>query len=186
MAKISFRVFRDRVEKRSGVVLRRLFADATRSSSKTLASTYRIRRKYTRDESTVTLSSPYFWAAILDEGRGVVTPKRTSFLIWFRNPLRDDPRLRGGWVKFKSKARRMTGSEFQYWSRQNRLAKKAGAPEPMIVARRAGPFAGRKFSKLADERINLEVDRLIQQELDDYIRLSFPAESGLDVLTVVF
>ena len=170
MARVTFRVFRDRIEKRSGVVLRRNMVEVTRPASRTLASTYTIRRKYTKLQSTVTLASPYFWAGILDEGRKEVIPKRATFLLWFRNPLRDDPRLRGGWVRRAEDAPRMTSAQFQYWARENRLARADGRPEPMIVARRAGPFAGRHFSHKADERINLEINRLIQQELDAFLR----------------
>lgn len=63
---------------------------------------------------------PQFWATYIHDGRGPVTPKTASLLIWFRNP-KDDPRLLNGRTPDRlSQTRRMTKGEFKKWSRINR------------------------------------------------------------------
>ena len=63
----------------------------------------------------VTVQSPFFWANILDKGRPSVSPLTAPTLIWFKNPLRDDPRLQGGYYRTleEAQSRKLTAAEVQ-------------------------------------------------------------------------
>lgn len=81
---------------------------------------------------------PHYWALYVHDGRGPFGPTRTTFLVWFRD-IRNDPRLRNGVTPERAtQLRQLTRDEFKYWSKQNRLARRAGFLPPMIVARRVG------------------------------------------------
>lgn len=52
------------------------------------------------------LHIPVYWAPIVHEGRSrPILPRNARVLVWFRNPLVDDPRLRGGYPKRLSEVR---------------------------------------------------------------------------------
>jgi len=72
------------------------------------------------DPTKWALVVPQFWAAALHYGRGRVTPKNATVLVWFRDP-KNDPRLFNGNSPIrKSEVRKLTKAEFRKWSGINR------------------------------------------------------------------
>lgn len=70
-------------------------------------------------DSVWKLHIPQYWAVYLHDGRGPVSPKAATFLVWFRNP-KNDPRLSGGQSPLRAaQTRRLSKSQFQYWARKN-------------------------------------------------------------------
>lgn len=52
------------------------------------------------------LHIPVYWAPIVHQGRtGPILPRESKVLVWFKNPLVDDPRLRGGYPRRLSEVR---------------------------------------------------------------------------------
>jgi hypothetical protein len=89
------------------------------------------------EEAGGKLNVPHYWAIYYHEGRQVIRPVSASMLVWFRNP-NNDPRLKGGLSPvYRSDIRKLTKAEFQFWSEENRRARKRGAPVPMIVVKRS-------------------------------------------------
>lgn len=77
-------------------------------------------RRVHNDDGSWSLLVPHYWAVYLHDGRGPVTPKTATYLVWFRNP-KDDPRLTGGRSPERlSQARRLSASQFKYWAEKNR------------------------------------------------------------------
>ena len=117
--------------------------------SKGFCTSSQLRRGITRRSSVETpaqargrLNVPHYWAVYYHEGRRVIRPVSASVLVWFRNP-NNDPRLKGGKSPvYKSDVRRLTKAQFQFWSNENRKARRRGAPVPMVVSKRS-PIAGR-------------------------------------------
>ena len=73
----------------------------TASSSDSPGST-----KPSRSRARGRLLIPVYWAPIVHEGRSrPILPRNARVLVWFRNPLVDDPRLRGGYPKRLSEVR---------------------------------------------------------------------------------
>ena len=78
---------------------------------------------------------PHYWALYVHDGRGPFGPYRAKFLVWFRDP-RNDPRLDNGHqVERFSQVKRLTKEQFAFWLDQNRIAREAGQPVPMIVTK---------------------------------------------------
>lgn len=116
------------------------------------------------------ISVPHYWAVYLHDGtdkfsagrlhpfgkrepaakrRGLPRPKRdrkkTVYLVWFRNPL-DDPRLRAGkYPERVSQIRRLTKAQWDFWSLQNKIARKRGTPPPMIFREEHPGYKGNPF-----------------------------------------
>lgn len=104
------------------------------------------RRQWTRGRSAFASAYiPHYWAIMVHEGRKAFAAPNGQ-LIWFRNP-HDDPRLRAGVTPVRVKhLRRMTHSDFVFWSEKNREAIAAGNPPPMIIAERIiNPTPARRF-----------------------------------------
>lgn len=73
-----------------------------------------------RAASIWALHVPHYWAVYVHDGRGPATPKNAAFLVWFRNP-RNDPRLNNGRSPERlAQTRRLSSSQFKYWSAKNR------------------------------------------------------------------
>lgn len=85
-------------------------------------------------ETTARLHIPYFWAVYLHQGRtDPIRPVRARVLVWFANPLRDDPRLDGGYPRTQGQQVRLTASQYREGLAANREARRNGAPPVMIV-----------------------------------------------------
>lgn len=173
--KITVKTLRDRIATRVSVVLKRVTSKQTEPFSKTLAATYEVRTVYRKNVSTIRLRSPYFWAAILDKGRKSV--RGHPFLIWFRNPLRDDPRMFGLWHRKRRSIPKMSNADFQKWAKRNREHIRNGgstATQPMIVARDAGPTNATNISKRGNREILRQTDKIIEEELDRWFEEAIP------------
>lgn len=134
------------------------------------------------------LHIPHYWAQFVHNGRGEVRPRQAAFLVWFRNP-RDDPRLPPGrWPVRVEELRRFTSESWDFWTQQNKAARAAGRPEPMIIRRVSGPVAANPFyshgpgggmqslTTRLEGVIHAEVQRLVTAELvstfgrDEFVR----------------
>lgn len=134
-----------------------------------------------------------YWAVLLHDGRNKISK---APLIWFRNPS-DDPRLRatGRFDPYLARAADylgpLTQDEWRYWSAQNRLARKEGRPESMIVRWKGvagvqGSYffdndVGMKgFREVADRIVRIEFEKYLQEELKDLlVRVTDPLTARL-------
>ena len=179
-SRITVKTLRDRIAKRVGVVLLRVTAEKTKPFSKELAKSYRIKTSFRAGASSIKLRSPFFWAAILDKGREAVRGR--PFLIWFQNPLRDDPRLRGLWHRRKQSIPKLSNADFAKWAKRNREHLARGGDrydQPMIVAREVGPTAATNISKRGNREILRETDKIIEEELQRFLDEIIP-ETKID------
>lgn len=87
----------------------------------------------------------YYWSYYVHYGRGEV--KGNPFLVYFRNPA-DDPRLSGGYPRTARGARRLSKGEWDYWVGQNKLARRRGNVEPMVVVKAVSPTSKYKAGGL--------------------------------------
>jgi hypothetical protein len=167
------RIFRDRVRRSVALMVDDNMRQETRRHSRHLAEAYDYQeiRRGTRD--TLRVRNLYYWAGYLDKGVDRVVPKNGYFLVWFRN-REDDPRRPNGPVMNRSQERKLTAAEWTYWNARNRDAIAAGQEPPMIVARSTGPMSrysrpgfriGKNFVAKARQEIQLEMPRLVSQEL---------------------
>lgn len=119
------------------------------------------------------ISSPYFWAGILDQGRGPVHA-RERMLIWFRDP-EDDPRLIDGYPKTVAEARgrRLTQAEYEFGLMMNRIAY-ANKDQPfMLVRPSSAGFPGFQFTVKAAEVLNAKQRRRLVKPILDYAAALF-------------
>lgn len=97
----------------------------------------------------VRVRSPFFWSSILDQGRGPIS-KSSGFLVYFRNPLQDDPRLQGGYHRTLTQARaarlRISAEEF------SRLREDGS----LIARRSVGPVQPSNFVARSKRRFRSE------------------------------
>lgn len=158
------RTFRNRVRRSVALMVDDNMRQETRKHSRHLADAYEYQeiRRGTRD--TLRVRNLYYWSGYLDKGVDRVVPKNGYFLVWFRN-REDDPRRPNGPVMKRSQERKLTAAEWTYWNARNREAKEAGQEPPMIVARSTRPRIGKNFVAKARQEIQLEMPRLVSQEL---------------------
>lgn len=81
---------------------------------------------------------PHYWAIYVHDGRGPLGPRRGSFLIFFKDPLKD-PRLRGG--RFPERAAavpRLTRSQFRAALKEFTDAQRTGRESDVVITRRVG------------------------------------------------
>lgn len=99
-----------------GILLDKLLALAyataqppTRSASRFLAS--EMRREVLASSRSIArgrLNIPVYWAVYVHEGRTTpIVPRNGKVLVYFKNPLADDPRLRGGYPRRRSEVRKL-------------------------------------------------------------------------------
>ena len=117
---------------------------------------------------------PHYWAPYYHDGRGVVRPLgRRKFLIWFRDPLKNDPRLAGRYPIFKGQTRRLTKQEFAQGLAANR--RNPTNPVMFLATRSPGyprrrakknPFIERSFNKFDQNPIDIMA---VSQEAVDLV-----------------
>ena len=167
--KRTFRQLRNDILERLQRIGERELERTTLPHSKTLATTYQTQVIRAKDSDAVRLYSPYFWSGFLDLGRGPVYPSRSSVLVWFANPLRDDPRLRSGYPRSKSAQRRLTAAESKRGLRINKLHEKSGKDPFMIVSRGVDGFVGKGFTEAARPSVERQGRAAVQEELQDWL-----------------
>ena len=143
----------------------RIFDTVTRPYSETIAKTYLAKIESQGSRDAIRIISPYFWAGILDEGRGPVRPKDATILVWFAKPaLKNDPRLRGGYPKTRAQQRRLTEADYKIGLLRNELARLRGLPPVMIVRKvSAGPAEGKHFTDDAEQDLAFYIPKIIRQ-----------------------
>lgn len=126
---------------------------------------------------------PHYWALYLHDGRGPVRPKDKTVLVWYENPLQDDPRLKGGYPVRANQIRRLNASQFKAGLRENRrrarLNRLDGGNRPpfMIIRNTAGPFRGFPFFTEALRGFSQEMREEIQLRLRERILQDLPSGS---------
>lgn len=170
------------------MVLKKITSKETQPFSTTLAQTYEVKTFYRRNRNTVKLRSPYFWAAILDKGReAMVKSPGGNFFIYFQRPqIKNDPRIFGLWHRKKARIPKLSKNDFQKWARLNREHIDNGGSvytQPMIVAREVGPTNPTNISKRGNREILRQTDRIIEEELDRWLREAMP-ETGVDRVSI--
>lgn len=123
------------------------------------------------------LNVPHYWAEFVHDGRGPVSPRFKSFLVYYVDP-RDDPRLRGGYPVNPSDARakRLTEAQFKAGMRQNYLRYRrnpaGGRMQFMVVTQRSGPSDPRKrnpFFTQGMRRFLGQADSIVRRTVDEEI-----------------
>lgn len=114
------------------------------------------------------LHIPVFWAVYLHEGRAPgsrILPKNGPVLIYFKNPLVDDPRLRGGYPKRRTEVRRLPrgftrSDEFKQMVRDGRafVRRSVGRTENNEPRRFFGNAAGEGMAAFKAEADGLARD----------------------------
>ena len=112
------------------------------------------------------ISSPFFWSRILDQGRGTVFAPEGKALVWFTDPLLDDPRLQGDWFRSEAQARasrlNVSGEQFKQWV----------ADGTIIVAQSAAPVPASMFLEEGTRRTRGQtgMKKAITNELKAVVR----------------
>lgn len=154
--------------------------------SRTLAQGYEVRAFRRGSVDTVRIRNVYFFSGILDKGRGEVRPRAKRNLIWFENPLKDDPRLRGGYPRKKSEVRTLTPSQYRDGLRRNAIRKQAGRRPYMIVAQRSRAVPGKHFVRNARPELVREVKEAVKDEFDLFGKELRRDLAGRHVLSISF
>lgn len=167
-------------------ILRRVGQEAlakvkAKVTSQTLRQSFRLRKLPGKD--AVAIATPYYWARYFFNGRGEVSPKEKTWLVWFQDP-RTDPRNQGGYPKRKSDRRRLTKEEFAWGMAMNRLLANGDDTMPfMVISQHSGPAEGtdelRKALKNFPRTARRIIKREFQRELTGLRRsISFPRQRG--------
>ena len=167
--KRTFRQLRNDIIERLQRIGERELERTTLPHSKTIATTYQAQVIRAQDSDAVRVYSPYFWSGFLDLGRGPVYPRRSSLLVWYREPLRDDPRLRAGYPRSRSAQRKLTAAEYKRGLRINKIYEAAGRDPFMIVARGADGFVGKGFTEAARPSVERQGRAAVQEELQEWL-----------------
>lgn len=145
-----------------------------RPYSQTISSTLQISAAPYRVASgsyRMRISSPYFWAGILDQGRGRIEAG-SRLLVWFADP-RNDPRIAAGYPRTVGQIRRLSDSEYQFGLEMNRLHRRLGLSAYMIVREVSGPFPGFQFTIDAVKTVSREQRRYLTKPVLDYAAALF-------------
>lgn len=153
-------------------------AEAGRYSATLAGSFTRTPLDFTRRGFRTTITTPFFWARILDEGHGVIRPRRAKTLFWFANPLRDDPRLQGSYYKteLEASSRRLTRADL----------KKGRENGTLRSAKVVPAFEGYDFADAARASVRKEVLRLIPANVRASVLRSLQKLDGNFQLQVTF
>ncbi len=108
---------------------------------------------------------PHYWAVYVHDGRGVVTPKRAKWLVWFPE-IQNDPRVAGGadYPVRVNQIRRLTRAQWLAGLAENRRRRAAGLEPYMVVSKRSGPARGVPFFEML--RLEPEAADIVEPELD--------------------
>ena len=121
---------------------------------------------------------PHYWAVWVHDGRGPVSPKERTWLVWFQNP-KDDPRTGGGrnYPVRVSDVVRLTQGQWEDGLEENARRRAAGQEPYMIVTKHSGPvkypesFA---FFEAGMESFAATAGPVVREEFDRHIRSMVP------------
>jgi len=88
---------------------------------------------------------PHYWAVYYHDGRGPVSPVNARKLVFFEEPLRNDPRLQGAYDVRADDIRRLSRDEYEEGLERNAERRAAGLPPFMFVVDAVGPAAPHPF-----------------------------------------
>lgn len=158
-----------------------------RTSSKTLQSALRVNVS-TVDPDTgelqVSIGVPHYWAQYYHDGTDGYGPKDARVLVWFTDPLNNDPRLEGRYPVSKGDIRKLTPDQFRAGLAENRYRKAVAdsggtAFMPfMIIAQHVGPRGGHPFFERALKVAPDRMAPLIARHFDRWIRSQVISEKS--------
>lgn len=135
--------------------------------------------------SEARLIVPHYWAVYYHDGRGSVTPTNASKLVFFENPLLNDPRLSGAYPVRPGDVPRLTREQYLDGLAINAERRALGQPPFMFVVDSVGPSRPRPFfDQLANNSANRNagtVKRIFERHLFDAIATDPDTESETDV-----
>ncbi len=88
---------------------------------------------------------PHYWAVYYHDGRGSVSPVSAQKLVFFDNPLEDDPRLQGAYPRRSGDLRRLTRGEYEEGLKRNAERRAQGLGPFMFVVDAVGPSRPHPF-----------------------------------------
>lgn len=86
----------------------------------------------------------HYWAVMLHDGHGPITPKNGQWLVYYANPD-NDPRISptpDGYPTRVSQRRFLTASDWKKINQENAKRRAAGFPPFAYIVRKSGPFEG--------------------------------------------
>lgn len=75
---------------------------------------------FERFDNITVIGVPHYWAAYFHDGTGAFGPRRRQYLVFWADPLRDDPRVAGRYPIRYSEWRPLTKEEFAFGLEVNR------------------------------------------------------------------
>lgn len=141
-------------------------------------------------EGTAHLVVPHYWAVYYHDGRGAVVPRSASKLVFFEDPLLNDPRLAGRFPERASEVRRLTREEYEEGLARNAERRVAGLPPFMFVVDAVGPSRPRPFfDQLANNAANRAgptVSRIFDEHIQELVQNDpdIKPETGVADLTL--
>lgn len=94
---------------------------------------------------TARLIIPHYWAVYYHDGRGPVSPTNASKLVFFEDPLLNDPRLSGAYPRRPDDVPRLSRAQYLEGLQRNAERRAAGLPPFMFVVDAVGPAAPHPF-----------------------------------------
>lgn len=118
---------------------------------------------------------PHYWAVYYHDGRAGFGPVSASKLVFFEDPLVNDPRLNGSYSRRAEDEERLTREQYEHGLMVNAERRAAGQPPYMFVVDAVGPSRPRPFfNQLANGAANRAgftigriFDKHIQMLVDD-------------------
>lgn len=122
---------------------------------------------------------PHYWAVWVHDGRGPVSPKERTWLVWFQNP-KDDPRTGGGrnYPVRAADAARLTKAQWEDGLAENARRRAAGQEPYMIVTKHSGPVRPPEsfaFFEAGMEQFAARAGPVVREEFERFIRSKVPA-----------
>ncbi len=117
---------------------------------------------------------PHYWAVYYHDGRGSVTPQNATKLIFFDEPLENDPRLQGAYDVRATDIQRLTREQYEEGLERNAERREQGLPPFMFVVDAVGPSRPRPFfdqlSNNAANRAGPTVTRIFDRHIQDLVQ----------------
>ena len=117
---------------------------------------------------------PHYWAVYYHDGRGSVTPRNASKLIFFEDPLVNDPRLLGAYDVRATDIQRLTREQYEEGLEINAERRAAGLPPFMFVVDAVGPSRPRPFfnqlSNNAANRAGPTITRIFDRHIQELVQ----------------
>lgn len=113
---------------------------------------------------------PHYWAVYYHDGRGPVSPVSARKLVFFDDPLSNDPRLQGGYPRRASDIRRLSRDEYLEGLERNAERRAAGLPPFMFVVDSVGPARPRPFFDQLANNASARAGPVVKRIFDRHIQ----------------